>query len=48
MFQYKLRDESNHIALGGYILTQLIEENPDLWTSEFQKELVAFMSERVE
>jgi hypothetical protein len=23
MFQYTLRDESNHIALGGYILTQL-------------------------
>src|ERR1700720_2990980 len=48
MFQYTLRDESNHIALGRYILTQLIEENPDLWTSEFQLELVAFMREGVE
>jgi ribonucleoside-diphosphate reductase beta chain len=48
MFQYTLRDESNHIALGRYILTQLIEENPDLWTSEFQIELVAFMREGVE
>jgi ribonucleoside-diphosphate reductase beta chain len=48
MFQYTLRDESNHIALGRYILTQLIAENPDLWTSEFQTELVTFMSEGVE
>ena len=32
MFQYTLRDESNHIALGRYILEQLIEENPDIWT----------------
>jgi ribonucleoside-diphosphate reductase beta chain len=32
MFQYTLRDESNHIALGRYILTELIEENQDIWT----------------
>ena len=38
MFQYTLRDESNHIALGRYLLTQLIAENPDLWTSKFQTE----------
>jgi ribonucleoside-diphosphate reductase beta chain len=48
MFQYTLRDESNHIALGRYILMQLIAENPDLWTSEFQTELLAFMREGVE
>ena len=48
MFQYTLRDESNHIALGRYILTQLIEENPDLWTQEFRAELVEFMREGVE
>jgi ribonucleoside-diphosphate reductase beta chain len=47
MFQYTLRDESNHIALGRYILTQLIAENPDLWTSEFQTKLLAFMREGV-
>ena len=28
MFQYTLRDESNHIELGRYILSQLIAENP--------------------
>ena len=48
MFQYTLRDESNHIELGRYILTQLIAENPDLWTAEFRAELVEFMREGVE
>jgi ribonucleoside-diphosphate reductase beta chain len=48
MFQYTLRDESNHIALGRYILTELISENPDIWTPEFKDELVEFMREGVE
>ena len=48
MFQYTLRDETNHIALGRYILEKLIEENPDIWTDEFRKELVEFMREGVE
>jgi len=48
MFQYTLRDESNHIALGRFLLTQLIAENPDLWTPEFQQELVDFMREGVD
>jgi ribonucleoside-diphosphate reductase beta chain len=47
MFQYTLRDESNHIALGRFILTQLIEENPDIWTPDFQKDLIEFMREGV-
>ena len=48
MFQYTLRDESNHIALGRYILEELIRENPDLWTEAFRNELVEFMREGVE
>ena len=47
MFQYTLRDESNHIALGRYILEELIRENPDIWTEEFRNELVEFMREGV-
>lgn len=47
MFQYTLRDESNHIALGRYLLTQLVAENPDIWTSNFHDELLDFMSEGV-
>ena len=48
MFQYTLRDESNHIELGRYIFSQLIAENPDVWTQEFRAELVEFMREGVE
>jgi len=47
MFQYTLRDESNHIALGRYILSELFNENPDVWTTEFQNELVEFMKEGI-
>jgi len=47
MFQYTLRDESNHIALGRYLLTELIRENPALWTAEFREDLREFMREGV-
>lgn len=47
MFQYTLRDESNHISLGRYIFTQLVEENPDVWTPEFKEELREFMREGI-
>ncbi|NJK90636.1 MAG: ribonucleotide-diphosphate reductase subunit beta [Blastochloris sp.] len=47
MFQYTLRDESNHIALGRYIFEQLVQENPDIWTPEFREELREFMREGV-
>jgi ribonucleoside-diphosphate reductase beta chain len=48
MFQYTLRDESNHIALGRYLLQELIKENPDVWTEEFRQELIEFMREGVQ
>ena len=48
MFQYTLRDESNHIALGRYLLQELIKENPDVWTEEFRQELIQFMREGVQ
>lgn len=48
MFQYTLRDESHHIALGRYILQELIRENPEIWTEEFKQELVSFMREGVD
>jgi ribonucleoside-diphosphate reductase beta chain len=47
MFQYTLRDESNHIALGRYLLEKLVEENPDIWSGEFQEDLVRFMQEGI-
>jgi ribonucleoside-diphosphate reductase beta chain len=47
MFQYTLRDESNHIALGRYLLQELIAENPDIWTEDFRHDLLEFMREGV-
>ena len=47
MFQYTLRDESNHIALGRYLLEKLIEENDDIWTEAFRAELIDFMREGI-
>lgn len=47
MFRYTLRDESNHIELFRQLLMELVEENPDIWTSEFRSELVALMQEAV-
>jgi ribonucleoside-diphosphate reductase beta chain len=48
MFQYTLRDESNHIALGRYLIQELIRENQEIWTPEFQDELLHFMNEGVQ
>lgn len=48
MFRYTLRDESNHIELGRRIFLALLEENPDILTEAFKKELVDFMREGVE
>jgi ribonucleoside-diphosphate reductase beta chain len=48
MFRYTLRDESNHIELLRNLLVELIRENPDVWTYEFQQELVSLMKEAVQ
>ena len=48
MFRYTLRDESNHIELLRNLLVELIRENPDVWTDEFQQELVNLMKEAVQ
>jgi ribonucleoside-diphosphate reductase beta chain len=48
MFRYTLRDESNHIELFRQLFVNLIQENPDIWTPEFQADLVATMKEGVE
>jgi ribonucleoside-diphosphate reductase beta chain len=47
MFRYTLRDESNHIELFRQLFLSLIDENPDVWTSEFRAELTALMAEAV-
>lgn len=48
MFRYTLRDESNHIELGRKLFLALLEENPDIMTKSFHKELIDFMRAGVE
>jgi ribonucleoside-diphosphate reductase beta chain len=48
MFRYTLRDESNHIEVFRNLLSDLIDENPDIWTPEFKEELRELMREAVE
>lgn len=47
MFQYTLRDESNHIELLRQLFQELVNENPDVWTEEFREDLRATMAEGV-
>ena len=47
MFRYTLRDESNHIELLRNLFMDLVEENKDIWTPEFQEDLRETMREAV-
>jgi len=47
MFQYTLRDESNHIELLRQLFQELVNENPDIWTEAFREDLRATMAEGV-
>ena len=48
MFKYTLRDESNHIEVFRLLYNELIEENPDISTDEFNNELSDLMDEAVQ
>lgn len=47
-FQYILRDESMHMNFGIDVINQIKIENPDLWTPEFQQQMISMISEGVE
>ncbi len=47
MFQYTLRDESNHIEVFRNLLMDLVNENPDIWTEDFKQDLRATMAEGI-
>ncbi len=47
-FQYILRDESIHLNFGIDLINGIKAENPDLWTSAFQKKMVDRVRESVE
>ncbi|MBI5754625.1 ribonucleotide-diphosphate reductase subunit beta [Candidatus Peregrinibacteria bacterium] len=38
-FQYILRDETVHLAFGADLINTIVEENPEIWTSDFQKKI---------
>lgn len=47
-FQYILRDESMHMNFGIDVINQIKLENPNLWTAEFQEEIITLIKEGVE
>ncbi|MEG0693979.1 MAG: ribonucleotide-diphosphate reductase subunit beta, partial [Oscillospiraceae bacterium] len=44
-FQYILRDESMHLNFGIDMINQIKNENPALWTAEFQEEIIQMILE---
>jgi len=47
-FEYIMRDESIHLAFGCDLINTIKKENPDVWTKDFQDELVELIKESVE
>jgi ribonucleoside-diphosphate reductase beta chain len=46
--KYTLRDETNHIAAGIYMINSTIEQEPELWTAETQQMFTDFIVQAVE
>jgi ribonucleoside-diphosphate reductase beta chain len=47
-FQYILRDESMHLNFGIDVINQIKIENPNLWTAEFQQEIITLIKDGVD
>ncbi|MHC2066654.1 ribonucleotide-diphosphate reductase subunit beta [Bremerella sp. T1] len=47
-FQYILRDETVHLNFGIDLINGIKEENPDVWTEEFQQSIIDLIHEAVE
>ena len=45
--QYTLRDETLHIEFGTKVLNKIKEQNPDVWTKEFEGELTQYLKDAV-
>jgi ribonucleoside-diphosphate reductase beta chain len=46
--QYIMRDESQHLNFGINLINTIKEEQPELWTSEFQQHVIDLVKEAVE
>jgi len=47
-FQYILRDESMHLNFGIDVINTIKQENPHLWTEEFQGEMIDLLKQAVD
>ena len=47
-FQYILRDETIHLNFGIDLINTIKEENPEIWTPEYQDEIMSLINEAVE
>ncbi len=47
-FEYIMRDESIHLAFGCDLINAIKSENPEIWTQEFQDEIVELIKKAVE
>jgi ribonucleoside-diphosphate reductase beta chain len=47
-FQYILRDESIHLAFGIDLINTIRAENPEIWTPEFQEDIISKIKRGVE
>ena len=47
-FQYIMRDESIHMNFGVDLINGIKQENPEVWTPEFRKEIKEMIEEAVE
>ncbi len=47
-FQYILRDETIHLNFGIDLINGIKEENPEIWTKEFQEHIVSKIKQAVE
>jgi ribonucleoside-diphosphate reductase beta chain len=47
-FQYILRDETIHLNFGIDLINGIKEENPEIWTDEFQEHIIGKIKEAVE
>lgn len=47
-FEYIMRDESIHLAFGCDLINTIKAENPELWTKEFQDDIVRLIKNAVE
>ncbi len=47
-FEYIMRDESIHLAFGCDMINAIKAENPDIWTTSFQSEIIDLIKHAVE